>query len=87
MPCHPYALSPKCPFTHTHPISRVCCTQMGAEAMSLKNAMSSLKVQADNLAAKAQADVAAAATARIAADAELSRVMEELKAEQGKVGC
>ena len=59
--------------------------QMGAEQMSMKEAMKKMKEQTAQMALKAQQDAEAAAAERQAAESELGLTREALEAEQNKV--
>lgn len=59
--------------------------QMGAEQMTMKEAMKKMKEQTAQMALKAQQDAEAAAAERQAAESELGLTREALEAEQNKV--
>ena len=59
--------------------------QMGAEQMTMKEAMKKMKEQTAQMALKAQQDAEAAAAEREAAESELGLTRQALEAEQNKV--
>ena len=59
--------------------------QMGADQMTMTEAMKKMKEQTAQMALKAQQDAKAAAAERKAADSELSQTRQALEAEQNKV--
>lgn len=82
-----------CPDGRPNPALPPCCCspqgmleKVGKETMSMRDAMSKLKAQALEFAVKAQKDAEAAAATRAQAEAELSRVNEELAKERDLVG-
>ena len=66
-------------------LKKQMCLQMGAEQMTMKEAMKKMKEQTAQMALKAQQDAEAAAAEREAAESELGLTRQALEAEQNKV--